>query len=231
MPDFWPSCGYRLLAVGADGRLTLRDDFLRAHLLRPELAPIAESDAAELALHESLLRDPRRSVRDADLAALGDADARENYAVWLRFRARLLAAPSIEAAYVGLFQGAGVDVAPLFVHQLTQVMLRHILGADAEPLEARAAEMLFRAQKITLVEDGFVLETEALVRATEAGYRLISVPIRSVYPPGRQSRFHAVADGARIAWYLARVSASGGETPGVVRTAAVAQGARVAEEV
>ena len=160
MPDFWPSCGYRLLAVGADGRLTLRDDFLRAHLLRPELAPIAESDAAELALHESLLRDPRRAVRDVDLAALGDPDARENYAVWLRFRARLLAAPSVEAAYVGLFQGEGVDVAPLFVHQLTQVLLRHILGADADPLEARAAEMLFRPQKITVLEDGAVMAAD-----------------------------------------------------------------------
>ena len=49
--DFWPSCGYRLLTTGADGRLTLTDDFLRSTLLRPELAPIAESCAAEIALH------------------------------------------------------------------------------------------------------------------------------------------------------------------------------------
>ena len=62
MPDFWPSCGYRLLAVGADGRLTLTDDFLRATLLRPELAPVAESCAAELALHEKLLAAPRAAV-------------------------------------------------------------------------------------------------------------------------------------------------------------------------
>jgi uncharacterized protein DUF6352 len=160
MPDYWPSCGYRLLTVGADGRLTLRDDFLRAHLLRPELAPVAESDAAELALHESLLHNPRRTVTDADLAALGDPDARENYAIWLRFRARLLAAPSIEATYVGLFRGEGVDVAPLFVHQLTQVLLRHVLGANADPLEARAAEMLFRAQKISVLDDGAVMAAD-----------------------------------------------------------------------
>ena len=50
MPDFWPSCGYRLLAAGADGRLTLTDDFLRSYLARPELAPVRESCAAELAL-------------------------------------------------------------------------------------------------------------------------------------------------------------------------------------
>jgi glycosyltransferase involved in cell wall biosynthesis len=58
---------------------------------------------------------------------------------------------------------------------------------------------------VVLREGRFVLETEAVVHAAQAGYRLISVPIRSVYPPGRCSRFHAVTDVARIAWYLARV--------------------------
>jgi hypothetical protein len=85
-------------------------------------------------------------------------------------------------------------------------------------------------REITLVEGGFVLETEALVRATGAGYRLVSVPIRSVYPRGRRSRFHAVTDVARIAGYLARVSVSGG-TAGMVIPASVAPSARVAEEV
>lgn len=160
MPDFWPSCGHRLLIAGADGRLTLTDDFLRSQLLRPELAPVPDSDAPELALHESLLADPRRPVTPAEVAALGDADARDNYTVWLRFRARLAGAPSIESAYLGLFRGEGVDVPPLFVHQLTQILLRHILGPDAEGLEARAAEMLFRPQKITLVEDGGVMAAD-----------------------------------------------------------------------
>src|SRR5438105_4892024 len=163
MPDFWPSCGYRLLIAGADRRLTLTDEFLRSQLLRPELAPLATSEAAELALHETLLDVPRRRVEAAELDALGDADARENYAVWLRFRDRLLAAPTIEAAYVALFQGEGVDVPPLFVHQLTQIVLRHLLGTDADPLEARAAELLFRVQKITLLEDGAVMAADDAV--------------------------------------------------------------------
>ena len=83
MPDFWPSCGYRLLAKGADGRLTLTDDFLRSTLLRPELAPVAESCAAEIALHERLLAVPRSPAGGAELAALADADARDNYRIWL----------------------------------------------------------------------------------------------------------------------------------------------------
>ena len=153
MPDFWPSCGYRLLAVDDDRRLRVRDDFLRGYLLRPELAPVRESCRAEIAMHEMLLSDPRARVAESDVAAIVDPDARDNLRIWLKFRDRLLGAPTVEAAYVGLFEGEGVDVPPLFVHQLTQILLRHILGADADPIEARAAEMLFRVQKISVQED------------------------------------------------------------------------------
>jgi hypothetical protein len=159
VPDFWSTCGYRLLTRGTDGRLTLTDDFLRASLLRPELAPLPESCAAELALHDRLVAAPRATVSAAEIAALADPDGRDNYAIWLRFRARLVAAPSIEAAYVALFRD-GVDVAPLLVAQLTQILLRHILGDQAEPLQARAAEMLFRPQKIAVTEDGSVMAAD-----------------------------------------------------------------------
>ena len=173
MPDYWPGSGYRLLTRGSDGRLTVTDDFLRRYLVRPELSPIAESCAAELALHDALISDPRRAVSPSELALVTDEDARENYGIWLRFRARLLSANSLEAAYVGLFRGDGVDVPPLFVNELTQVLLRHILGADATPMEARAAEMLFRTQKIAVTEDGAVMSAdEATVElfATTAGF-------------------------------------------------------------
>ena len=160
MPDFWLSCGYRLLTVGADRRLTLTDDFLRASLLRPELAPIPESCAAELALHEKLIAAPRASVAASELLAIVDDDARENYGIWLRFRERVAAAPSVEAAYVTLFR-EGVDVPPLLVHQLTEILLRHILGAAADPIEARVAEMLFRPQNIAVTPDGAVMAADA----------------------------------------------------------------------
>jgi hypothetical protein len=170
MPDYWPSCGYRLLRAGASQRLVVTDDFLRSQLLRHELAPVPESDDAELTLHESLLGDPRRRVSAGEVAALGDPDARDNYTVWLRFRDRLLGAPTLEAAYAGLFRGEGVDVPPLLVHQLTQVLLRHILGDDPDPLEARAAEMLFRTQKVTVIEDGAVMAAdEATVELHASG--------------------------------------------------------------
>ena len=169
MPDFWLSCGYRLLTVGADRRLGLTDDFLRALLLRPELAPIPESCPAELALHEKLIATPRAPVAAGELASIADADARENYGVWLRFRERIAAAPSLEAAYATLFR-EGVDVPPLLVHQLTEILLRHILGASADPIEARVAEMLFRPQNIAVTPDGAVMaadtETVEVLAAT-----------------------------------------------------------------
>jgi len=187
MPDFWPSCGYRLLTVGADGRLTLTDDFLRASLLRPELAPLPESCPAELALHEKLIAAPRDAVAETELGALADADIRENYAIWLRFRGRLVEAPSIEAAYVALFRD-GVDVPPLLVAQLTQVLLRHILGDNADPLHARAAEMLFRPQRIAVRDDGAVMaadETTVELHATTGGFGNLGEFLRRNQAPTR----------------------------------------------
>ena len=160
MPDFWPTCGYRFLSISGDGRLLVSDDFLRMYLLRPELAPIPESCENELRLHDALLAEPRRMVPPPEIDAVGDADVRDNLRIWLRFRERLLAADTLEAAYARLFQGSGVDVAPLFVHQLTQVLCRHVLGAAADPLQARMAECLFRAQRIRALEDGAVMAAD-----------------------------------------------------------------------
>ena len=138
MPDFWSSTGYKLLARSGDA-LIVTDDFLRALFLRPEVAPIAESCPAEITLHEALLAAPRKPVSAAELLTIADPDAQANYRVLLKFRDRLIAAPTLEAAYTGLFKGEGVDVPPLFVFQLTQIFLRHVLGEDADPLEARVA--------------------------------------------------------------------------------------------
>lgn len=170
MKDYWRGCGYRLLAVDADGRLLVTDAFLRSLLERPELAPIAQSCEFETALHADLLAQPRLAVGADRLATLGDEDARENYAVWLRFRERLLAAPTLEGSYLALFR-SDVDVPPVFVHQLTQILVRHVLGDEATAMQARAGEMLFRTQKVSVQEDGQVMaaDDETVERHAIAG--------------------------------------------------------------
>ena len=59
-----------------------------------------------------------------------------------------------------MFQGDGVDVAPLFVDHLTQVLCRHVLGKSADPLHARMAECLFRPQRISVLPDGAVMAAD-----------------------------------------------------------------------
>ena len=204
MADFWPSSGYRLLARREDGRLVVTPDFLRSYLTRPELAPIRESGPHELELHDALLDDPRRDVPPATLDAVEDPDARDNYAIFLRFRKRLVDADSLEAAYMGLFAGDGVDVPPAFVHHLTQVLLRHVLGERATPFEARAAEMLFRAQRIALLEGGAVMAAdEATVDlfATTGGFGSLGELLAQNRTPARTVDLDVLdADNAELYW-------------------------------
>jgi hypothetical protein len=72
---------------------------------------------------------------------------------------------------MSLFKGEGVDVPPLFVAQLAQIFVRHILGEQAHPLEARMGELFFRAQKITVLEDAIVMgaDEEVVARNAQAG--------------------------------------------------------------
>jgi len=156
MPDFWRNSGFHLLDRDTAGRLVVTDDFLRAYLLRPEIRPVDESGPAERALHESLMDDPRRPVSAQELESVEDPDARFNYRVLLDYFARLLAAGSVEACYAGLFNGTGINTPPLFIDQLTQVILRNVLEGVEDPLEARAGELFFREQKAS-VEGGTIV--------------------------------------------------------------------------
>jgi len=146
--SLWPTCGYSLLTPNEAGHLVVTDDFLRFLLERPELAPIASSCAAEVALHHSLVEQPRREVTAQELADLQDQDAADNYAVWLRFRQRITTLPTLEASYIALFKGEGVDVPPLLVQHITHILLRHVLGETPTAMQARAAEMLMHTQKL-----------------------------------------------------------------------------------
>lgn len=186
--DFWQHCGFQLLDRAPGGQLLVTDDYLRFYYARPELAPVAESCAAELRLHRSLNDNPRRAVGDDEIAAIADADARENYRVMLRFREQLLAAPSLQAFYRGLFERE-VAVPPPFIHHTVEVILRGLLEGSDSGLLARAAEVLFRQQQVS-IKDGAVMlaDAETVSRYAESGglgnlgrmLREVNAPLRSM---------------------------------------------------
>ena len=164
--DVWRDSGYHLLEPDSSGQLPVTDDFLRAYFNRPEVRPVEESNDAERQLHARLLANPREAVSVERLAAVQDADAIETYRIVLAFRDRLVAAGTVEAAYLGLFAdppdpGQGEPpVPPLFYDQLVQVLVRQVLNGTDYPLRARAGELLFREQKVT-INEGHVMAADA----------------------------------------------------------------------
>jgi hypothetical protein len=137
-----------------------------AYLARPELMPPADACDAERKLHASLLADPLRPVAKADIAALVDADARENWAFMLNFRDRLIAAPSLEAVYVTLARNGAGDLPPIFLSQLCHLILRNALEGCDDPYTLRAAELFYRSQ-LAAVHDGALLLADAEVIEAE----------------------------------------------------------------
>src|SRR5207302_3819295 len=134
---------------GEGGGLVVTDEFLKIYLARPEVAPPPEACAAERALHAALLMQPRRAVAAREIAAIADADARENFELLIAFRDHLLAHPTLEATYLGLARNGAGSTPPLFLNQLVHVILRNALDACEDPLVLRAAELFFRPQRIT----------------------------------------------------------------------------------
>jgi len=159
MQDFWQSSGFNLLERDTNGWLKPTPGYVRLLLGREELAVVPESCAAERTLHASLHADPLRTVADGELAAIRDNDARDNYAHFLRFRARLLKAGTLEGCYLALFRGGAVDVPPLFVDLMTFAIARNLLDGVEDVYELRAGEMLFRRQRVS-TENGQVLSAD-----------------------------------------------------------------------
>lgn len=166
MRDFWLACGHHLLDRDEGGGLLVTDEFLKVYLARPELSPPPEACAAEKALHAALLADPRRPVAAADIAAIADADARENWTLMIAFRDHLIHHKTLEAAYVGLVRRGIGSTPPLFLNQLVHVILRNALDDCEDPLVLRAAEIFFRPQRLTLHEGSLIAADEETISGT-----------------------------------------------------------------
>jgi Family of unknown function (DUF6352) len=149
MRDFWLACGHHLTERNADGHLLVTDEFLKAYLARPELAPHPEACPVERGLHAALLADPRRAVGAGQIAAIADVDARENWQLMVAFRDHLLRHRTLEVAYLDLVCRKIGDTPPLFLSQLVHVILRNALDGCSDPFVLRAAELFFRAQRLT----------------------------------------------------------------------------------
>ena len=153
--DFWLACGHHLLDRDASGRLPVTDEFLKAYLARPELAPPLEACAAERDIHRALLAEPRKPIAASQLALIADRDARDNWQLMLDWRDFLVKHATLEAAYVEIAR-RGRKFPHLFINQLVQVILRNMLDGCDDAFVLRAAELFFRPQKIAL-QDGSLI--------------------------------------------------------------------------
>lgn len=167
MREFWVASGHQLSRRNERGELTATPDLLIAWLARPELAPPPEACEAERALHVAMLDDPLRAVAQAELAAIADSDARENWAFFLKFRDLLIEAGSIEAAYIKLANAQRVELPPMFLDQMAHLILRNALDGCDDPFTLRAGELFFRSQKASVHEGVLLLADSELVEERE----------------------------------------------------------------
>ncbi len=102
---------------------------------------------------------------------------------------------------------AALRVAGFFIDWLTGVFI-----ADTQSgFRVYPAGLL---RQVSPRHGGFVLETEMLIRAAAAGWRIVEVPIGTTRAPGRRSRFRAVRDGVEVGAYLAASHSSALEPGG-----------------
>jgi hypothetical protein len=162
MREFWVASGHHLTRRAEHGGLVATPELIMAYLARPELMPPDDACDAERNLHAGLLSDPLRRVSKADIAALADADARENWTFMMSFRDRLIAAPSLEAVYLSLARKGAIDLPPIFLSQLCHLILRNALDGCDDPYTLRAAEVFYRSQQAAF-HDGTLLLADAEV--------------------------------------------------------------------
>ena len=169
MTDFWLSCGHHLLDRDDGGGLVVTDEFLKAYLARPELAPPPEACVVERTLHAALLADPRRPVAAGEIAAIADARrARELEPDDRVPRPARSGTGPLEAAYLDLVRRGVGSTPPLFINQLVHVILRNALDGCEDAYVLRAAELFFRPQRLTVHDGSLIAADEETVAGASA---------------------------------------------------------------
>ena len=184
MKEFWVASGHHLTHRANHGGLVATPELIMAYLARPELMPPADACEAERNLHASLLADPLRPVSKVDIAALTDADARENWTFMVNFRDRLMASPSLEALYTALARTGAGDLPPIFLSQLCHLILRNALEGCEDPYTVRAAELFYRSQRAAVHDGALLLADAEVVEAQQhAQHDMHSSPLTALLQP------------------------------------------------
>jgi hypothetical protein len=197
MREFWVASGHQLTRLDAQGRMRVTDELLLAWLARPEVLPPEEACEAERALHGRLMRAPRDPVSEADIAAMADPDAQENWHFLIALRDRLLAAGTIEEGYLAIIR-EGLRLPVVFYDQLVQLILRNALEGCEDVWTLRAAEMLFRAQRGHVADGALILADDELVAEMEAEKQLS--PLNAMFAGGVDDLDVLVEENAWTYW-------------------------------
>jgi hypothetical protein len=181
-------------------------DLWRAFLARPELVPPPEACEAEWALHTGLLAAPLRPVPAAGVDALADADARENWRVFLAFRDRVQAEATLEAAWLSLFRGSVAGIPPLFLQMLTHLVTRAAMEGVGDAFTLRAAEALFRTQRAAIHPGALLLADEELLDARAGDLGTMGRLLAEAGAPPREVELEVLSE-ANAPGYRARSDA------------------------
>ena len=201
MKDFWLSCGHHLLDRDA-ARLAARDRRIHEGLSWPgrnsrrHPTPASSNERCI----PRLLADPWRPVSAAEIDAIAEPDARENWQLMIALRDRLAAHSTIEATYVALVREA-CRVPPLFLDQLVHLILRNTLDQCDDAYVLRAAELFFRPQRLTVHEGSLLAADEEHIDADAAA----ASPLVAMFglPPGPDIEVLS-DDNARSYWAAQR---------------------------
>ncbi len=194
--DFWVASGHHLCDVADHGRLVATDDLWRAFLARPELIPPEEACDAERALHAALMEAPLQGVDAARIAAIADADARENFTQFLAFRDRVAAHPTLEAAWIALYSEGVTGIPPILLQMLTHLVARAALEGEGDPFALRAGELLFRTQRAGIHQGATLLADEEVVdmRGRDGGFGALGQLLVEAGAPPREVELDVLND-------------------------------------
>ena len=180
MREFWVASGHHLTRRGRSWRAD--GDARTDH----GLSGAAGIDAAGRCLRgrapsacEPAGRSAAAGRRKADIAALADADARENWTFMMNFRDRLVAAPSLEAVYCTLARKGAGDLPPIFLSQLCHLILRNALEGCDDPYMLRAAELFYRSQQAAVARRHAAARRRRSRRGAAARASMTCIPRRS----------------------------------------------------